>query len=198
MKQKNQNTDTQTKLSTEIKEINEWCVSRVDPNTASRETENSGKRGTTHNDINTDTNRGQPWKGNQKTGNYNPQGNKHRNRGGHPNVPEKLAESYGPILVQYTTPPSRTRWCLLIDELVLLPTQLWQTVLDSLHLTHPGSAAVRDLCQYIWFPHIHRSIEPMTQGCQKCTEQGKNSKTKVEKNTHSKWNLLSNLTKSYN
>ena len=30
--------------------------------------------------------------------------------------------------------------CLLIDERVVIPTKLRQTVLDSLHLTHPGSA----------------------------------------------------------
>ena len=49
------------------------------------------------------------------------------------------------------------------DERDVLPTQFWQTVLDSLDLTHPGSAAMQDLCQYIWFPHIPRSIEQMTQ-----------------------------------
>ena len=48
--------------------------------------------------------------------------------------------------------------CLPIDERIVLPTQLRQTVLDSLHLTHPGSAAILYLCQHIWFPHIHRSI----------------------------------------
>ena len=32
--------------------------------------------------------------------------------------------------------------CLLIDERIVIPTQLQQIVLDSLHLTNPGSAAM--------------------------------------------------------
>ena len=35
---------------------------------------------------------------------------------------------------------------LLIDDRIVIPTQLRQTVLDSLHLTHTGSAAMLDLC----------------------------------------------------
>ena len=55
--------------------------------------------------------------------------------------------------------------CLLIDERIVIPTQLRQTVLDSLHLTHPGSAAMLDICQHVWFPHIHRTIVHMAQNC---------------------------------
>ena len=51
--------------------------------------------------------------------------------------------------------------CLLIDERIVIPSQLRQTVLDSLHLTHPGSAAMLDLSHHVWFPHIHRSIVQM-------------------------------------
>ena len=51
--------------------------------------------------------------------------------------------------------------CLLINERIVLLMQLIQTVLDSLHLTHPGSAVMLDLCQNIWFPHIHRTIVQM-------------------------------------
>ena len=66
--------------------------------------------------------------------------------------------------------------CLLIDERIIIPTQLRQTILDSLHLTHPGSAAMLDLCQNVWFPHIHRSIVQMAKICKHCTEQSKNLK----------------------
>ena len=64
--------------------------------------------------------------------------------------------------------------CLLIGERIVTPTQLGQTVLDSLHLTQSGSAAMLDLCQHVWFPHIHRTIVHMAQNCKHCTEQGKN------------------------
>ena len=66
--------------------------------------------------------------------------------------------------------------CLLIDERIVIPAELRQTVLDSLHLTHPGSAAMLDLCQNVWFPHIHRSIVQMAQNFRHCIEQDKNLK----------------------
>ena len=49
-------------------------------------------------------------------------------------------------------------------------------MLDSLHLTHPGLAAMLDLSHHVWFPHIHRSIMQMAQNCKHCTKQGKNLK----------------------
>ena len=64
--------------------------------------------------------------------------------------------------------------CLLIDE------RITQTVLESLHLAHLGSAAMLDLWQNIWFPHIHRTIVQMAQECRQCT-QGKNLKPIVGK-----------------
>ena len=61
--------------------------------------------------------------------------------------------------------------CLLIDERIFIQTQLRQTILESLHLTHPGSAVMLDLCQNVWFPHIHRSIVQMANNCEDCTEE---------------------------
>ena len=72
--------------------------------------------------------------------------------------------------------------CLLIDERIVIPTQLRQTILESLNLTHPGLAAMLDLCQNKWFPRIHRSIVQMAKNCKDCTEQGKNLKPIVGKN----------------
>ena len=63
--------------------------------------------------------------------------------------------------------------CLLIDERIVIPTQLRQTVLDSLNLTHSGSAAMLDLSKNVWFPHMHRTIVQMAQNGKHCTEQGK-------------------------
>ena len=71
--------------------------------------------------------------------------------------------------------------CLLIDERIVIPTQLRQTVLDSLHLTHPGSAAMLELSNHVWFPHIHRAIVQMAQNCKHCSEQGKNLKPIIGK-----------------
>ena len=60
--------------------------------------------------------------------------------------------------------------CLLIDETIVIPSQLRQTVLDSLHLTLPELAAMLDLNHHVWFPHIHRWHPQMAQNCKHCTE----------------------------
>ena len=70
---------------------------------------------------------------------------------------------------------------LLIDDRIVLPIKLRQTVLDSLHLTHTGFAAMLDLCQNIWFPHIHMTIVQTAQICRECTQQGKNLKPTIGK-----------------
>ena len=71
--------------------------------------------------------------------------------------------------------------CLLMDERIAISTQLRQTVLESIHLTHSGSAAMLDLGQHVWFPHIHRSLLQMAQSCRQCTEQSKNLKAATGK-----------------
>ena len=38
-----------------------------------------------------------------------------------------------------------------------------------------------DLCQNIWFPHIHRTEVQMAQRCRECTQQGKNTKSIIGK-----------------
>ena len=39
-----------------------------------------------------------------------------------------------------------------------------------------------DLCQNVWFPHIHRSVVQIPKNCKDCTEKGKNLKTIIRKN----------------
>ena len=85
---------------------------------------------------------------------------------------EALKNSYGPYWHNIRNRLHLREDCLLIDERIVIPTQLRQTVHDSLHLTHPGSATMLDLCLHVWFPHIHRTIVHMAQNCKHCTEQG--------------------------
>ena len=66
--------------------------------------------------------------------------------------------------------------CLLDYERIVIPSQLRQTVLESLDLTRAELAAMLDLNQHFWFPHFQRSIVQMAQNCKHCTEQGKNLK----------------------
>ena len=89
--------------------------------------------------------------------------------------------SYGPYWHNIRNRLHVREVCLLIDERIVIPTQLRQTVLNSLHQTHPGSAAMLDLCQHVWFPNIHRTIVHMAQNWKHCTEQGKISKSIIGK-----------------
>ena len=50
---------------------------------------------------------------------------------------EALKNSYGPYWHNIRNRLDVREDCLLIDERIVIPTQLRQTVLDSLHLTHP-------------------------------------------------------------
>ena len=94
---------------------------------------------------------------------------------------EAIKHSYGPYWHNIRNRLHYREDCLLIDKRIVIPTQLRQTVLESLHLTHPGSAAMLDLCQHVWFPHIHRTIVHMAQNCKHCTEQDKNLKPIIGK-----------------
>ena len=101
---------------------------------------------------------------------------------------EAIKTSYGPYWHNIRNRLHVREDSLLIDERIVIPTQSRQKVLDSLHLTHPGSAAMLDLCQHIWFPHIHRTIVHIAENCRECTEQGKNLKPIIGKNIHFLWN----------
>ena len=76
---------------------------------------------------------------------------------------EALKASYGQYWFNIRNRLHVREDCLLIDVRIVILSQLRQTVLESLHLTHPGSAAMLDLSHHVWFPHIHRSILQMVQ-----------------------------------
>ena len=42
-----------------------------------------------------------------------------------------------------------------------IPTQLRDTVSESIHLMHPGTDKMLDIAEGIWFSHIHRRIIAM-------------------------------------
>ena len=94
---------------------------------------------------------------------------------------EAIKASYGQYWFNIRNTLHVREDCLLNDERIVIPSQLRQTVLDSLHLTHPGMAAMLVLSHHVWFPHIHRSIVQMAQNCKHCTEQGKKFKTHLRK-----------------
>ena len=74
--------------------------------------------------------------------------------------------------------------CLIIDDRVVMSIQLGNTVLDSVHLTHPGKDSMLHITGDIWFPHIHRGIVAMGQNCKQWRQPGKFLKSMIRKKHH--------------
>ena len=74
--------------------------------------------------------------------------------------------------------------CLCVDERVAIPNSIKATVVESLHMTHPGIWGMISLSQYAWWPYMHREILAKASDCVPCTDIGKNLKPIIPK---SKW-----------
>ena len=66
--------------------------------------------------------------------------------------------------------------CVCIDERVAIPHSIQDAVLESLHLTHPGSWGMITLGQYAFWLYMHREILNKVAPCKPCTDIGKNLK----------------------
>ena len=53
--------------------------------------------------------------------------------------------------------------CLFYDNRLMVPSQLKQLVIDSLHQTHPGQNGMLRLADLVWFPWIHRNVTTKAQ-----------------------------------
>ena len=71
--------------------------------------------------------------------------------------------------------------CLCVDERVAIPNSIKEAVVESLHLTHPGSWGMISLSQYAWWPYMHREILAKASDCVPCTDIGKNLKPIIPK-----------------
>ena len=71
--------------------------------------------------------------------------------------------------------------CLCVDERVAIPKSIKDAVLESIHMTHPGSWEMILLSQYAWWPYMLRVIIAKTPDCVPCTEIGKNLKPVILK-----------------
>ena len=81
--------------------------------------------------------------------------------------------------------------CVCLDERVAIPHSIQDAVLESLHLTHPGSWGMITLGQYAFLPYMHREILNKAAQCKPCTDIGKNLKPVVPA---SKWKPLQTCT----
>ena len=67
---------------------------------------------------------------------------------------------------------------------MVIPTQIRDTVLNSVHPTHPGTNAMLDIAEDIWFPHIQRGIVAVGENGKECKEQGKSFQSVLGKRHH--------------
>ena len=79
--------------------------------------------------------------------------------------------------------------CVCIDERVAIQHSIQDAVLESLHLTHPGSWGMIALGQYAFWPYLHREILNKASQCKPCSDIGRNLKPIVPA---SKWKPLLN------
>ena len=91
---------------------------------------------------------------------------------------KQVSKYYYNIRRDLGSSPSR---CLLYDGKLVIPCQLQNTIINTVHRTHPGQVGMIRLANLIWFPHIHRTIKLRAENCKQCTDQGKNLKPIIPK-----------------
>ena len=65
---------------------------------------------------------------------------------------EQIKACYGPYFYNVRDRLSVRDNVLLYDDRVVIPKQLRQIVLDSIHLTHPGQGSMLEAAKHIWYP----------------------------------------------
>ena len=65
---------------------------------------------------------------------------------------------------------------LLYDDSAVIPKQLRRTLMDALHLTHPGQGGMLEAAKHGWYPYLHRDIVATAQKCKNCRDKGKSLK----------------------
>ena len=85
------------------------------------------------------------------------------------NDPQRCKE-VNPYLFSYWRDLHVRSGCVCVDERVAIPHSIQDAVLESLHLTHPGSWGMITLGQYAFWPYMHREILNKAAQCKPCTD----------------------------
>ena len=73
------------------------------------------------------------------------------------NNPQRCKE-VNPYMFSYWRDLHVRSGCVCVDERVAIPPSIQDAVLESLHLTHPGSWGMITLGQYAFWPYMHREF----------------------------------------
>ena len=68
------------------------------------------------------------------------------------------------------------RELVFFENRLVIPRDMRQAVLNSIHSGHPGRDAVLGSVDEIWWPQIHRQIVAIAKACKTCQNAGKNIK----------------------
>ena len=96
---------------------------------------------------------------------------------------DQIKACYGPYFYNVRDRLSVRNNVLLYDDRVVIPKQLRQIILDSIHLTHPGQGGMLETAKHIWYPYLIRDIVTAAQNCKECRAKGKNLQVLSEKKT---------------
>ena len=102
------------------------------------------------------------------------------------NDPQRCKE-VNPYIFSYWRDLHVRSGCVCIDERVAIPHSIQDAVLESLHLTHPGSWGMITLGEYAFWPYMQREILNKAAQCKPCTDIGRSLKPVVPA---SKWKPL--------
>ena len=94
------------------------------------------------------------------------------------NKVEKI-NANSPYFKQFTRDLHEKDGLLYIDGKLVIPFTLRNSMMKTLHETHPGQFGMKYLAQYIWWPQINRHIYFHGINCSECTSAGKNLKTVI-------------------
>ena len=87
---------------------------------------------------------------------------------------DQIKACYGPYFYNVRDRLSVRNNVLLYDDRLVIPKQLRQIFLNSIHLTHPGQGDMLEAAKHIWYPYLHRYIVIAAQNCKESRAKGKN------------------------
>ena len=88
------------------------------------------------------------------------------------NVLRKENKLFNPVFKDLTV----DRELVFFENRLVLPRDMRQAVLNSIHSGHPGRDAMLGSVDEVWWPQIHRQIVASAKTCKSCQNAGKNIK----------------------
>ena len=84
-----------------------------------------------------------------------------------------------------------SKWGLtFLNDKIVVPTELREKLLDTLHFGHAGTSKMTAEAKIFWWPNINKDIEEKVKNCIACLSSGKNLIYQIPKNGTGKLKVL--------